>query len=50
MSLLQLCGHKCSWGPLHGGANQAVLEVAAIQRTEEIIRYEKAKDKNDPSD
>jgi citrate synthase len=38
------------WGPLHGGANEAVLqtltEIGSIERIPEIIR--RAKDKNDP--
>ncbi len=38
------------WGPLHGGANEAVLamlaEIGRIERIPEILR--RAKDKNDP--
>jgi citrate synthase len=38
------------WGPLHGGANEAVLqtlaEIGSIERIPEVLR--RAKDKNDP--
>ena len=38
------------WGPLHGGANQGVLqtlaEIGSVDRIPEILR--RAKDKNDP--
>ncbi len=38
------------WGPLHGGANEAVLqtlaEIGSIDRIPEVLR--RAKDKNDP--
>jgi len=38
------------WGPLHGGANEAVLqtlaEIGAVDRIPEMLR--RAKDKNDP--
>jgi len=38
------------WGPLHGGANEAVLqtlaEIGAVERIPEMLR--RAKDKNDP--
>jgi citrate synthase len=38
------------WGPLHGGANEAVLatlaEIGTIERIPEILR--RAKDRNDP--
>src|SRR5438309_9264295 len=38
------------WGPLHGGANEAVLqtlaEIGSVERIPEILR--RAKDKNDP--
>ena len=38
------------WGPLHGGANEAVLqtlaEIGGIERIPEVLR--RAKDKNDP--
>jgi citrate synthase len=38
------------WGPLHGGANEAVLdtlaEIGSVERIPEIIR--RAKDRNDP--
>jgi citrate synthase len=38
------------WGPLHGGANEAVLqtlaEIGSVDRIPEILR--RAKDKNDP--
>ena len=43
-------GIAALWGPLHGGANQAVIEmlneIAVNQNMTEIIR--RAKDKNDP--
>ena len=38
------------WGPLHGGANEGVLqtlaEIGSVDRVPEILR--RAKDKNDP--
>src|SRR5947199_9822874 len=38
------------WGPLHGGANEAVLqtlaEIGSVARIPEMLR--RAKDKNDP--
>ena len=38
------------WGPLHGGANEAVLqtlaEIGSVERIPEVLR--RAKDKNDP--
>ncbi len=38
------------WGPLHGGANEAVLqtlaEIGSVDRIPEVLR--RAKDKNDP--
>jgi citrate synthase len=38
------------WGPLHGGANEGVLqtlaEIGSVERIPEIVR--RAKDKNDP--
>ncbi|HWL56550.1 MAG TPA: citrate synthase [Paracoccus sp. (in: a-proteobacteria)] len=43
-------GIACLWGPAHGGANQACLEmlreIGSVDRIPEYI--EKAKDKNDP--
>ncbi len=43
-------GIACLWGPAHGGANQATLEmlreIGSVDRIPEYIR--KAKDKNDP--
>ncbi|MDZ7909599.1 MAG: citrate synthase [Gemmobacter sp.] len=43
-------GIACLWGPAHGGANQACLEmlreIGTVDRIPEYIR--KAKDKNDP--
>ncbi|WP_136685552.1 citrate synthase [Falsirhodobacter xinxiangensis] len=43
-------GIACLWGPAHGGANQACLEmlreIGTVDRIPEYI--EKAKDKNDP--
>ncbi len=43
-------GIACLWGPAHGGANQATLEmlreIATVDRIPEFIR--RAKDKNDP--
>ena len=43
-------GIACLWGPSHGGANQACLEmlkeIGSVDRIPEYI--EKAKDKNDP--
>lgn len=44
-------GIAALWGPLHGGANQAVIETLAgiIQSGDSLERIvEKAKDKNDP--
>ncbi len=43
-------GIACLWGPSHGGANQAVLEMLdQIGSKENIPEFlEKAKDKNDP--
>jgi citrate synthase len=44
-------GIAALWGPLHGGANQAVLEMLMeIQKSGGKIRtfIERAKDKNDP--
>ena len=47
-----ICAGICAlWGPLHGGANQAVLEtLLRIQNSGMTIEQvmEKAKDKNDP--
>merc|ERR1711916_339074 len=42
--------HYRTWGPSHGGANQAVLEMLEEIGTEDQIdKYvAKAKDKNDP--
>src|SRR5210317_190083 len=44
-------GIAALWGPLHGGANQAVIEmltqIAAKKNMKQVI--ERAKDKNDPS-
>ncbi|WP_194095184.1 citrate synthase [Marivivens aquimaris] len=43
-------GIACLWGPAHGGANQACLEmlreIGSVDRIPEFI--ERAKDKNDP--
>jgi citrate synthase len=43
-------GIACLWGPAHGGANQACLEmlreIGTVDRIPEFIR--RAKDKNDP--
>ena len=43
-------GIACLWGPAHGGANEAVLnmleEIGSIDRIQEYI--DKAKDKDDP--
>ncbi|MXQ06869.1 citrate (Si)-synthase [Alphaproteobacteria bacterium GH1-50] len=43
-------GVACLWGPAHGGANQACLEmlreIGSVDRIPEFI--ERAKDKNDP--
>jgi citrate synthase len=43
-------GVACLWGPAHGGANQATLEmlreIGSVDRIPEFI--DKAKDKNDP--
>ncbi|MFE3837819.1 citrate synthase [Pseudogemmobacter sonorensis] len=43
-------GIACLWGPAHGGANQACLEmlreIGSVERIPEFIA--KAKDKNDP--
>ena len=43
-------GIACLWGPAHGGANQACLEMLReIGTVENILTYiAKAKDKNDP--
>ena len=44
-------GINALWGPLHGGANQAVIEMldAIIKDGNDIDKYiKKAKDKNDP--
>ncbi len=43
-------GIACLWGPAHGGANEAALEMLKeIGRPERIPEYiERAKDKNDP--
>lgn len=43
-------GIACLWGPAHGGANQACLEMLeAIGSVEQIPEFiERAKDKNDP--
>ncbi|RBI84990.1 citrate (Si)-synthase [Rhodosalinus halophilus] len=43
-------GIACLWGPAHGGANQACLEMLKqIGEVENIPEYiERAKDKNDP--
>lgn len=44
-------GISALWGPLHGGANQAVIEMLEAIRNDggDIDRYiNKAKDKNDP--
>jgi citrate synthase len=43
-------GIACLWGPAHGGANQACLEMLKeIGEVEQIPEYiERAKDKNDP--
>jgi citrate synthase len=44
-------GIAALWGPLHGGANQAVIEMLSeIAKTGDCIKtiIEKAKDKNDP--
>ena len=47
-----ICAGICAlWGPLHGGANQAVLEtLLRIQQSGMTVQQvmEKAKDKNDP--
>ncbi len=43
-------GIACLWGPAHGGANEAVLEmldeIGSVDNVQEFIN--KAKDKNDP--
>lgn len=43
-------GIACLWGPAHGGANQAALEmlreIGSVDRIPEYVR--RAKDKNDP--
>jgi citrate synthase len=43
-------GIACLWGPVHGGANEAVLtmlkEIGSVDRLPEYIR--RAKDENDP--
>lgn len=43
-------GIACLWGPAHGGANEAVINMLEeIGSTKNISKYiEKAKDKNDP--
>ena len=45
-----VAGFAALWGPLHGGANEAVInmlkEIGSIERIPEFI--EKAKDKNNP--
>ncbi|WP_425404826.1 citrate synthase [Hwanghaeella sp.] len=43
-------GISCLWGPAHGGANEAVLNMLAeIGHKDNIPKFiEKAKDKNDP--
>ena len=44
-------GIAALWGPLHGGANQAVIEMLTqVQRSGETVKrlVERAKDKNDP--
>ena len=44
-------GISALWGPLHGGANQAVLEMLEAIKNDggDVHKYiEKAKDKNDP--
>ena len=44
-------GINALWGPLHGGANQAVIEMLGLIRNNgnDIDKYiKKAKDKNDP--
>ncbi|OQY57306.1 MAG: citrate (Si)-synthase [Desulfobacteraceae bacterium 4572_88] len=44
-------GIAALWGPLHGGANQAVIEMLSsiVEKGETVSRMvEKAKDKNDP--
>src|SRR6056300_1344456 len=44
-------GISALWGPLHGGANQAVIEMLEAIRADggDTKKYmEKAKDKNDP--
>ncbi len=44
-------GISALWGPLHGGANQAVLEMLEAIKNDggDVQKYiEKAKDKNDP--
>ena len=47
-----ICAGVCAlWGPLHGGANQAVLEtLLRIQQSGMTVKQviERAKDKNDP--
>ena len=44
-------GIACLWGPAHGGANQACLEmlreIGTVDRIPEYIR--RAKDKDDPA-
>ena len=49
-----ICAGICAlWGPLHGGANQAVLEtLLRIQQSGMTVQQvmERAKDKNDPFD
>jgi citrate synthase len=43
-------GIACLWGPAHGGANEAALNMLhEIGTPDKIPRYiERAKDKNDP--
>ena len=44
-------GINALWGPLHGGANQAVIEMLEQIRNDEgnVKKYvQKAKDKSDP--
>ena len=46
-----ICRYCCFWGPLHGGANQAVIEMLEAIREDggDISKYvAKAKDKSDP--
>ena len=43
-------GVAALWGPLHGGANEAVVKMFDEIKSKDRINYfiEKAKDKNDP--